>query len=148
MLEKTDHTGSVDRVTGSGRPHTARTAGNVAVVEEMALSQEDKPRTRRSVRQIARESGIHQSSVHRIMKTDLQLQCLKKTNAQELTAANMQARMTRARQLLKMYPAAMVNFIFFTDEKIFTVAATNSQNDRFYVRSGTRKKDVDKNRLL
>ena len=37
----------------------------------------------------------------------------------------------------------------FTDEKVFTVAApTYSQNDRFYVRSGTRKKDVDKNRLL
>jgi len=83
------------------------------------------------------------------MKTDLQLQCLKKTNAQELTAANMQARMTRARQLLKKYAAAMVNFIFFTDEKIFTVAApTNLQNDRFYVRSCTRKKDVDENRLL
>jgi len=44
---------------------------------------------------------------------------------------------------------AMVKFIFFTDEKVFTVAAlTNSQNDRFYVRSGTRKKDVDENRLL
>ena len=43
----------------------------------------------------------------------------------------------------------MVNFIFFTDEKVFTVAApTNSQNERFYVRSGTRKKNVDENRLL
>ena len=32
---------------------------------------------------------------------------------------------------------------------MFTVAApTNSQNDRFYVHSGTRKKDVDENRLL
>jgi len=33
---------------------------------------------------------------------------------------------------------------------VFTVVAhTNSQNDdRFYVRSGTRKKDVDENRLL
>ena len=83
------------------------------------------------------------------MKTDLQLKCLKKTNAQELTAANMQAKMTGVRQLLKKYPAAMVNFIFFTDEKLFTVAApTNSQNDRFYVRSGTKKKDVDENRLL
>jgi len=39
----------------------------------------------------------------------------------------------------------MVNFIFFTDEKIFTVAApTNSQNDRL----GTRKKAVDEKRLV
>ena len=37
LLEKIDRTGSVDRVTGSDRPRTARTAGNVAVVEEMAL---------------------------------------------------------------------------------------------------------------
>ena len=52
--------------------------------------------------------------------------------------------MTQARQLMQKYPKAMVNFIFFTDEKVFSVAApTNSQNDRFYVRSGTRKKDVD-----
>ena len=56
--------------------------------------------------------------------------------------------MTRARQLMQKYPKAMVNFIFFTDEKVFTVTApTNSQNDRFYVGSGTRK-DVDENRLL
>jgi len=62
---------------------------------------------------------------------------------------NKQSRMTQARQLLEKYPATMVNFIFFTDEKVFTVAApANSQNDRFYVRSGTRKKDGDENRLL
>ena len=151
LLAKIDHSGSIDRKAGSSRPRTVRAAGNVAVVEEMALSQEDKPRTHRTVRQISRESGIHRSSVvRRIMKTDLkELKCLKKTNAQALTAANKQARMTRARQLLQKYPATMVNFIFFTDEKVFTVAApTNPQNDRFYVRSGTRKKEVDENRLL
>ena len=41
--------------------------------------------------------------------------------------------------------------IFFTDEKLFAVAAmTNSQNDRFYVcpRVPTRKKNVNENRLL
>ena len=135
-------------MSGSACLRTARAIGNVTIVEEMALSQEDKPRTHRTVRQIAREPGIPRSSVHRIIKTDLQLKCLKKSNAQALTSANMQARMTRARQLMQKYPKATVNFIFFTDEKVFTVAATNSQNDRFYVRSGTRKKDVDENRLL
>jgi len=107
-------------MAGSGRPRTARAAGNV-VVEKMALSQEDKPRTHRSVRHISRESGIHRSSVHRIMKTGLKLKCLKKTNARALTAANKQSRMTRARQLLEKYTATMVNFIFFTDEKVFTL---------------------------
>ena len=32
ILEKTDRTGSIDCVTGSGRPRTARTAGNVAAI--------------------------------------------------------------------------------------------------------------------
>lgn len=149
LLAKIDRNASVDRATGSGRPRTARTTGNIAVVEDMVLSQENAPRTHRTVRQIARETGIHRSSIHRIVKTDLRLKCLKKTNAQELTEANKQARMTRAQQLLDKYPSQLVNFIFFTDEKLFTVATpTNSQNDRFYVRPGTIKKDVNENRLL
>ena len=36
MWAKIDHSGSIDRVAGSGRPRTARAAGNVALVEEMA----------------------------------------------------------------------------------------------------------------
>jgi len=39
LLVKIDRSGSVDRVSGSGRPRTARAIGNVTVVEEMALSQ-------------------------------------------------------------------------------------------------------------
>ena len=36
LLAKIDCGGFVDHVAGSGRPHTARDAGNLAVVEEMA----------------------------------------------------------------------------------------------------------------
>jgi len=46
-------------------------------------------------------------------KKELQLKCLKKFNAQELTAANKRAIMTRARQLLNQYPNLTVNFMFF-----------------------------------
>jgi len=53
LLAKIDCSGSVDRVSGSGHPHTARAIGNVNIVEEMALSQEDKPHTHCTVRQIA-----------------------------------------------------------------------------------------------
>ena len=43
----------------------------------------------------------------------------------------------------------MVNFCWFTDEKIFTVAApSNSQNDRLYAPVALRKKDVAADRLL
>jgi len=34
LLEKIDCTGSIDCVTGSGRPRTARTAGNVAAISQ------------------------------------------------------------------------------------------------------------------
>jgi len=34
-LEKIDRTGSIDCVTGSGHPHTARTAGNVATITHL-----------------------------------------------------------------------------------------------------------------
>ena len=43
----------------------------------------------------------------------------------------------------------MVNFCWFTDEKIFTVAApSNSQNDRLFAPVAVRKKDVAADRLL
>ena len=41
LLQKIDATGSADRKTGSGRRRTARTDGNVNVVKELALSQEN-----------------------------------------------------------------------------------------------------------
>jgi len=116
LLAKIDRSGSIDRALAVVVPALLVQFGNVTVIEEMALSQEDKPRIHRTVRQIARESGIPRSSAHRIIKTDLQLKCLKKSNAQALTSYNKQARMTRARQLMQKYPKAMVNFIFFTDE--------------------------------
>ena len=73
----------------------------------------------------------------------------KKCRAHELTEANNIARRDRCRKLLKRYPASMVNFCWFTDEKIFTVAAPSySQNDRLYAPVAVRKKDVAADRLL
>ena len=43
LLAKIDRSGSVDRVAGSGRPRTTRAAGNITIVEDMVLSQEDAP---------------------------------------------------------------------------------------------------------
>src|SRR6218665_893776 len=43
----------------------------------------------------------------------------------------------------------MVHFIWFTDEKLFTVAPPiNAQNDRLYVSTTTLKRNLDANRLL
>ena len=88
-------------------------------VEQQALSQEDKPGTHLTQREIARATGISQPTVSRILKNDLHLRCFKNHRATELTEANKVARLHRAHQLLAKYPASLVNFIVFTDEKIF-----------------------------
>ena len=125
---------TVERKKGSGRPKTTRTAENIATVDELAQSQESQPHTLRSVRQISAETGIPRSSVSRIIHKDLRLKCLKRRRAQDLTEANKAVRLQRAQTLLKTYPDEQVNFVWFTDEKIFTVAAPkNLQNDRVRV---------------
>src|SRR5215469_5735440 len=91
----------------------------------------------RTTRQITKEIGISRRSVGRIVHEDLQLKYLKKRRAQELTKKNCETRSTRSQKLLRKYPPTFaVDFIFFTDEKIFTVApSVNLQNDRVYAPS-------------
>jgi inhibitor of nuclear factor kappa-B kinase subunit alpha len=149
LLRKIDITGSCKRQAGSGRPRTARSNENIQQVQDLALSQEDRPQTHLSQREIAREVGISKTSVNEILKIDLHLKCFKKRRATELTEVNKQARLDRSRQLLMRYPANLVHFIWFTDEKLFTVASpSNSQNDRLYAAVGTLKKNIPGNRLL
>jgi len=51
---------------------------NINAVDELVLSQEDAAQTHRTVRQIARETRIHHSSVACIIRADLGLKCVKK----------------------------------------------------------------------
>ena len=107
------------------------------------LSKENHPGTHKSLRTIARVTSIPFTSVHRIVHKDLQLKCFKRKGAQELTEDNKLKRLARAKQLLNKYPISMVPFIFFTDEKMFRVAApVNTQNDRLYAIQGVKKSDL------
>ena len=150
LLKKLRDTGTVNRRPGSGRRRTARTDNNVQLVDELVQSQEDdKLQTHRTLREISRETGIHLSSVKRIVHRDLNLRCFKKRRAHEITDANCQARLQRSRLLLRRFPQTAVDFIFFTDEKVFTVASpVNTQNDRVYAPSSTKKRDIAPKRLL
>ena len=149
LLKKLRKTATTARKPGSGRRRTARTDQNISAVNDLVLSQEDAPKTHRSTRQIARETGIHHSSVYRIVRRDLHLKCIKKRRAQELTSSNCECRLIRTKKLLRQFPPSAVDFIFFTDEKMFTVASpVNLQNDRVYVPKNTRKRDVAADRLL
>ena len=51
LLAKID--GTVERVLGSGRACTVCAADNIAMIEELVLSQEDKPQTHCTVRETA-----------------------------------------------------------------------------------------------
>lgn len=149
LIRKIRDTGTVERTQGSGRPRSTRTDEAITAVEDLVLSQEDRPQTHRSTRQISREIGVSQTSVIRIIHEDLELKCLKKRRAQELTAANKLTRLTRSKQLLRRYSKSDVDFIWFTDEKVFTIAApSNAQNDRIYVPKTKRKKEISAERLL
>jgi len=87
LLKKLRDTGTVDRRPVSSRSRSARTEENVETVNDLVLSQEDKLQTHRTVREISLETGIHQSSVFRIICKDLRLKCFKRRRAQELTDA-------------------------------------------------------------
>jgi inhibitor of nuclear factor kappa-B kinase subunit alpha len=146
LLKNIADSGSSARKT---RPMSRRTPENIAAVEEMIMSQESQPGTHRSLNEIAREIEVSRSTVRNIVHNELKLKCLKKKRAQELTEANKLTRFVRAKQLLRAYPQSKVHFIWFTDEKLFTVAAPkNAQNDRLYVPTGTLKKQVSAARLL
>src|SRR6476469_1563267 len=69
LIKQIDTTGSADKKKNPGRKRNIRTAPNVNAVEELMLSQEEAPGTHRSTRQIAREAGISQRSVLRIIDT-------------------------------------------------------------------------------
>ena len=78
--------GTVDRRPGNSR--RAHTDENVDTIESLLLSQEDKPQSHRTVREISREAGIHRSSVSGIIHKDLRIKCCKKRRAQQLTEAH------------------------------------------------------------
>jgi len=120
LITKLRNTGDIVRKQGSGRPRSTRTDEAVAEVADLVLSQEDKPQTHISTRKISCETGISRTTVMRIIHDDLQLRCLKKRHAQELTAAN---KVTRSKHRSRRYSKSAVDFIWFTDEKVFAIAA-------------------------
>ena len=105
LIRKIDDTATVERLSapGSGRPRTAHVADKIDEVDDLVPSQENAPNTHRTQRQIARQTGISLTSVHRIINSDLRLKCLKKRSAHELTEANKIARRDHCRKLLKCY---------------------------------------------
>jgi len=86
--------------TGHDRRRSVCVNENTENVEDLVLSQEDNPKTHRLNRDILCETGIHWLTVHKIIYRDLQLNCVKRRRAQQLSETNRVARLTRYKQLL------------------------------------------------
>ena len=81
--------------------------------------------------------------------TNTRIQTHKSRCAQELSAANREARLARSKRLLKKYSNSDVDFMWFTDEKIFTITTPkNPQNDRLYAPTASKKREIAPERLL
>jgi len=108
----------------------ARTEENVETVSDLVLSQEDKPQIHRTDRVISRETGIHLSSVSQINCKDFHVKCCKRRRAQELTDANCTARKKRANLLLQKLPQYATDFVFFRDNKVFSVTSPDKRQNK------------------
>jgi len=118
---------------------TVRTNAIIDEVED-EICQEGNPQAHSTQRQISRQTGISLggfSQYHFQKGPPIKLV----SKAQKLTGVNKLARLRRCRQLLKGYPASTINFVWFTDEKLFSVAApSNTQNDRIRI-NGNQKEE-------
>lgn len=118
-------TGSLQDRVRSGRPRSVRTSAMVKAVRERV-----RRNPQRSQRKLAGQLGISRRSVQRVLKNDLRLRPYKRCKRQALTAAAMEKRLVRCRQLLQRHGD---DAILFSDEKIFNVQEKlNIQNNRVY----------------
>ena len=77
LLQKIRRTGTIDRQPGSVHVNE-----NIEDVEDPVLSQ-NAP----SICEISRETGIHRLTVHRIIRRDLQLKCVKRRHCADSAPA-------------------------------------------------------------
>jgi len=115
FLHRLRATGSIERAPGSGRSCAVLTTETVDAVEELVQSQEDRPQSHLSSRQISTELGISRRTLSCIIHDDLSLKCHKKRRAHKLAAANQAARSQHAGQLLQRFSDSDVDFIWFSN---------------------------------
>ena len=115
-IKKLEETGDIDRRIGSGRPKSARTQDNIDAVEELVLSQEDKPGTHKTPREIARILPMSHQSVRNIADKDLELNVFKKMISLKISAPNRAKRRKKSAGLRKRFRCYCR--IWFSDEKI------------------------------
>ncbi|VDO47332.1 unnamed protein product [Haemonchus placei] len=118
-LQRYRDLGGLQDYRRSGRPRTARTPEVVEAVRKRRARN-----ATRSISTMARNMGISQKSMERIIHEDLKMYPHRTRKAAILSASNQQARVKKCRQLL-----LRTHSIVFSDEKLFTVEQLfNAQN--------------------
>jgi len=133
LLQKLRDICTADGRPGNGRRRIARTDEKVQLVDELVLSQDNKPQSHRMVREIAHETGIPQSSVTHIIH-----KCFKKRHAQELTDAKLVCNdhgcCLKSFQILLLILSS-----FRTKMSSLLRCLVSLQNDRLYTRRVMRR---------
>ena len=115
----------VDRAR-SGRPRSVTTPALRKVVRERI-----RRNPRRSMRKMAKDLKISESSIRKVVKIDLGMHSFKRRKIHFLTEKVKAKRLERCKGQLRKHVTHDLLNIIFTDEKIFTIEeALNSQNDR------------------
>uniref|UniRef100_A0A914EPI5 Transposase n=1 Tax=Acrobeloides nanus TaxID=290746 RepID=A0A914EPI5_9BILA len=87
-------------------------------------------------RKIAREEGISERTVRRIVKEDMKSKSYKKQEAHFLDEDMMKVRKQRCQTLLRRFQNDSHRSIVFSDEKMFTIEEKfNKQNNRIIARN-------------
>ncbi|XP_076044989.1 uncharacterized protein LOC143027560 [Oratosquilla oratoria] len=92
---------------------------------------------KRSIRKLAKDMNVSNTSMRTIVRKDLRLSPYKMRKRQFLTPLQKQKRLERAQILLReLKTDTAAQEIIFSDEKLFTIEAQfNNQNDRVYAKS-------------
>lgn len=120
----------------SGRPSTSTDSENIARVEELFA---ENPRL--SIRRAGQVADISKSSVHRIVKTKLELFAYKIQVFQELSDFDMQRRLVFAQLMIEKISRKSIKTkrIWFSDEAHFWLSGyVNKQNHRIWGRENPR----------
>lgn len=128
IKQKLRSTGTATRKPGTGRPRSARTKDAINKIKRRI-----KSNPVRSMRKMAKEVNVGRSTVHRIVRKDLNMKSRARVKVPLLTEAHREARLERSRKLLNsLKHRAAGCAILFSDEKIFTVDGySNRRNDRW-----------------
>ena len=122
LLKRFQEHGSMDRRSGSGRPRTAMTEENEAIVEDLICSQEEKPGSHMSPREIEKHTGISRSSIRRMVKKK-GLRQFKRLKTPRMSGATKERRTERAGTLAERFgrDSRIVERLVWQDEKDFTL---------------------------